>query len=61
MLTIDFDYKMLNPQIKKALDDAIKLLAENITNRVMDEAQVIMRSNVSFFVKRNILASKRYS
>ena len=47
MLTIDFDYKMLNPQIKKALDDAIKLLAENITNRVMDEAQVIMRSNVS--------------
>ena len=48
MLTIDFDYKMLNPQIKKALDDAIKLLAENITNRVMDEAQVIMRSNVSF-------------
>ena len=56
MLTIDFDYKMLNPQIKKALDDAIKLLAENITNRVMDEAQVIMRSNVSlnFFSEKKI-------
>ena len=56
MLTIDFDYKMLNPQIKKALDDAIKLLAENITNRVMDEAQVIMRSNVSlkFFSERKL-------
>ena len=48
MLTTDFDYKILNPRIKKALDDAIKLLAENITNRVMDEAQVIMRTNVSF-------------
>ena len=58
MLTIDFDYKMLNPQIKKALDDAIKLLAENIKKRVMDEAQVIMRSNVSliFLVKRNFFS-----
>ena len=37
--------KSLN-QAQRALDDAIQLLAENITKRVMDEAQVIMRAKV---------------
>ena len=39
--------KSLN-QAQKALDDAIKLLAESITSRVMTEAQTIMRAKVSF-------------